>query len=402
MSRFASVSEEAGQQIIQEKDSKMTQKATRVAMSAFRSWMSARGHAISEDTISETELDSLLYQFYLEVRKQDGEMYVKTAYRGMRHGLQRYFKKLRNIDVINDSKFSRSSMAFTAQCVAMKKKGLAKVQHKEPICNSDMEKLYASNVFDINDPKSLQRKVFFEMMYYFCRRAMKNLRNLTKSSFVVKSDEHGVEYVEINIDEFEKNHGAFDPNYDGGIMYATGRDNCPVLSFKKYIDKLNTIDTFFQRPREHPNDTRPWFDNQVLGIRQLEKMMKRIGLDAGLSLTYTNHCIRSTCVSTLDEQGFEARHIMSVSGHRSESSIRAFSRTKIGTKRKMATSLAAPTLAKKVTSTIDVPVSTNPISNTPSLPPHVENIRIPYVRYQMFEPSTSRYEIPSMIMTLIK
>ena len=45
-----------------------------------------------------------------------------------------------------------------------------------------------------------------------------------------------------------------------------------------------------------------------------------------LSYQYTNHCIRATAVSLLDECNFEARHIMRVSGHRSESSIRSYSR----------------------------------------------------------------------------
>lgn len=40
----------------------------------------------------------------------------------------------------------------------------------------------------------------------------------------------------------------------------------------------------------------------------------------------TNHCIRVTAVSLLDECNFEARHIMRVSGHKSESSIRSYSR----------------------------------------------------------------------------
>ena len=102
MSRFATVSEETAKHIVEEKDSKKTQKATRVAMSAWRSWLTSRNHTVSEETITPEELDGLLYQFNLEIRKQDGGMYAKTAYRAMRHGVQRYFKKLRTLDIIND------------------------------------------------------------------------------------------------------------------------------------------------------------------------------------------------------------------------------------------------------------------------------------------------------------
>ena len=70
-------------------------------------------------------------------------------------------------------------------------------------------------------------------------------------------------------------------------------------------------------------------------------MMKNISVDAKLSIIYTNHCIRATSVSVLDECGIEARHIMSVSGHRSESSIRSYARTSIGIKRKMSENLTS-------------------------------------------------------------
>ncbi len=97
------------------------------------------------------------------------------------------------------------------------------------INDADMQKLHAFDLFGVNQPKSLQRKVFFELEYFFCHRAMANLWTLTTKSFVVKTDENGIEYVALDIEEFEKNHGAFDEDYNGGIMYATGSDNCPEV-----------------------------------------------------------------------------------------------------------------------------------------------------------------------------
>ena len=59
----------------------------------------------------------------------------------------------------------------------------------------------------------------------------------------------------------------------------------------------------------------------VVGKRSLGEMMKQISKQARLSKDYTNHSIRATAVTILDKSGFEARHIMALSGHRSESSI---------------------------------------------------------------------------------
>ena len=57
----------------------------------------------------------------------------------------------------------------------------------------------------------------------------------------------------------------------------------------------------------------------------LGTFMSSISKELKLSQKYTNHCIRATAVSLLDECNFEARHIMRVSGHKSESSIRSYS-----------------------------------------------------------------------------
>ena len=54
--------------------------------------------------------------------------------------------------------------------------------------------------------------------------------------------------------------------------------------------------------------------------------MSSISKELKLSQKYTNHCIRATAVLLLDECNFEAHHIMRVSGHKSESSIRSYSK----------------------------------------------------------------------------
>lgn len=64
--------------------------------------------------------------------------------------------------------------------------------------------------------------------------------------------------------------------------------------------------------------------------------------EAGLAnKSLTNHCIRSTCITILDQNGYEARHIMSVSGHKREESIKSYaSKTSTATKRQISDTLA--------------------------------------------------------------
>ena len=70
--------------------------------------------------------------------------------------------------------------------------------------------------------------------------------------------------------------------------------------------------------------------------------MSDLSVAAALSKTYTNHCIRATAIATLDQAGYEARHIMTVSGHRNEASIKRSSRdTSTNQKRKMSEAISS-------------------------------------------------------------
>ena len=122
-------------------------------------------------------------------------------------------------------------------------------------------------------------------------------------------------------------------------MYETEGPFCPVASLRH----LNPVNEFlFQRPKKTTPDSDVWYDNMVIGERYLGDM-KKISKEADLSKIYSNHSIRATAVTILDKSGFEAPHIMSVSGHRSESSIRSYSKTDEATKKRISETLTSAT-----------------------------------------------------------
>ena len=41
-------------------------------------------------------------------------------------------------------------------------------------------------------------------------------------------------------------------------------------------------------------------------------------------MEYTNHCIRATVITNLSNSGYEARHIIAVTGHRSETTVKQY------------------------------------------------------------------------------
>ncbi|XP_053390634.1 uncharacterized protein LOC128553491, partial [Mercenaria mercenaria] len=155
------------------------------------------------------------------------------------------------------------------------------------------------------------------------------------------------------VDEADKNHGAesrCDETIGEGKMYELPGDvNCPVASFEKYLSKLNPgIDCLWQRPLDSFELDGPiWYCMAPLGKGKLAGMMGDISNLAHLSKRYTNHCIRATSISELDRNGIEARHLVRVSGHKSEMSIRSYSRRLCDEKQQQISDTLAKALQKK-------------------------------------------------------
>lgn len=61
-------------------------------------------------------------------------------------------------------------------------------------------------------------------------------------------------------------------------------------------------------------------------INELSKFMPDISQNAVCSRKYTAHCLHSTAIQALNEEGFKIRHFMYMSGHRYEASVRSYNR----------------------------------------------------------------------------
>ena len=280
--------------------------------------------------LSKTDLNSLLRKFYTSARKCNGSLYSKNSLVGIRYGIARYLQQEKGLKITDDEAFSSANEAFSAVTTELKKLGKAKVNHHPEITKTDLQKLYSS--FDITQPKDLLYKCLFDIVFFLVRRGRENLREHTKSTFAVAVDSQSRKYVYQKEDELDKNHRADDSPYDtscDGRMYEKPESAlCPVKCFELYLSKLNPdIECLWQRPKETiSNDDPVWYCMAPLGKNTLGTFMKTLSKNANLSQEYTNHSIRATAVTLLDHSNFEARHIMRVSGHKSESSIRSYSR----------------------------------------------------------------------------
>ena len=298
----------------------------------------------------ETEdLADSLRKFYCAIRKQpkkDGTLqeYGKSSYLNIRACLQRHLSSPpynRKIDIKKDKEFQGSNQVLEGKLKIMKREGRDRTEHKKPITEEDLRKMYSSGTLGISNPESLQFKVFFEIALHFGRRGRENWRNMKKDSFEVKEDANGTEYVTIPFHELDKNHQDLDNKRQ--MMFAQpDKVSCPVRSFKLYLSKLHPeLDTFLQKPNPFYKKQNQWYSKVPLGVNTIGSIMKRISEKAETTYKYTNHCIRSTTTTVLQRAGMPAKDIMAVTGHRNQASLATYTEEPTDKERKnMSTILA--------------------------------------------------------------
>lgn len=205
LSRFARISAEELDVLDGQKDSKNTKRVIRRSVSLFREFL---GENCEFEGFTTEELDKSLRSFFASIRKTDGSELKKSSLTSIKYGICKYLKDECRIDVCNDNSFSSCRTTFKSKITDLKKKGKGSVDHKDEISSGDLQKLFCSDniAFDIDTPCGLQKKVWFEIMYFLCRRGQENLREMKKNTFAVAVNAAGRRYVYQTTDEADKNH----------------------------------------------------------------------------------------------------------------------------------------------------------------------------------------------------
>lgn len=271
---------------------------------------------------SDTELDDLLTKFYFACKKKDGSEYTSSSLSTIRYSLNRSMTKIigRNVDIVKNSIFNKSSDMFESVKTKLKRTGKANVTHTPTISYDDLQTI--NNMPD-NTPHCLQLKAWFLIQFHFIRRGVENSREMTRDYFEISEDNTGQKFAKPRKDELTKNHRQSDTDESiAGRMYATYDENCPVKVLEKYISKLSpTNDALWQRPRDSFTDQDDvWYTQQPVGVNTIAKFMRKICTFLDLKTTYTNHCPRATAITALGVD-FEENDIKSISGHKSNNAL---------------------------------------------------------------------------------
>jgi hypothetical protein len=197
--RFASVSDDARSKLLEGLTAKSTKASTKIGVGVFRSWITETGRNVTFEKVSRAALDTILQDFYMEVRNKKGEQYKSNSFKSIRHAINRHLQdnyEHGTIDIVNDTDFSESTKCFKAMIKENKKHGLGDTQHHEPLEVDDLKAVYKyfGSEFLTNNV-ILQEKVLFDLIIHLARRGRENLRELTKNHFKVYVDSKKCRYV---------------------------------------------------------------------------------------------------------------------------------------------------------------------------------------------------------------
>ena len=328
--RFAQSLDEADiDVIIRDRCPANTRRTTEKWVKALDDFVREKQLSIDIESCSREELAGVLTHFYLEVRRRDGQPYQRNSLLSCRASIQRHLTSLnRDFDLYKDKPFERANAALDGELKRLKREGeLQPTRHKPPLSTSDFEALqeYFSQSRP-DDAQHLTEKCWFFVTYHFSFRAREVQAGLRKTDLLLQKDQSG-EFFSLGTDFCTKNSQGGLKGGESKVSVGRIQDVQQVKAIKLLLSKLNpACDRLFQRAKLRVNAEDPtWFVAAPLGKNTLSEMMPRISEKAGLSQRYTNHSVRATAITRLSAAGVEARHIMAVSGHRSEQSLSSYS-----------------------------------------------------------------------------
>lgn len=264
--------------------------------------------------------------------------YHKNSMKNIRAAINRHIHDLaRDFDIVRDKEFRKANETLDGKLKKNLERGLSRpTKHKQIITINDLEKinsyLYSSN----EDPIILRFRVWYNIAMHFVTRGIEFHQQLQLDSFEFHFDENRNEYACLS-------HQMRQKNWQGGLdssdsisdkrMYSCEGDRCPVASLKLFISKTDPAATFlFNHIKREamswksPADLQLWYSNKSVKPYQFSRFMADVSKNASCGEIYTAHCLRATAIQAMSDAGFETRHIMYMSGHRNEASVRSYSR----------------------------------------------------------------------------
>ncbi|XP_069132874.1 uncharacterized protein [Argopecten irradians] len=273
----------------------------------IKEWLALHKMSNNIETMDAITLNNSLERFYVGASTRDGKPYTRSTLVGIRASMNRYMQALpigNLYSVLKSDVFASSNAVLEKLC--SRDKGRERTTIKKCLSSHDISKLMSSGVLSTCNPLSVVRKVWFDLTLHFGIKGKEAIRTLTKDSFILETDEKGLNYYRLNLEKempkIETFSEMHDWNWHMRMYEIPDSPHCPVRSMSLYVSKLGQVhDDFFQRAIESKQcNSRFWYLGPM-GHNTILKMMADISDSAGLSITYTNICLKATIAKMLSE-----------------------------------------------------------------------------------------------------
>jgi len=165
-------------------------------------------------SLNPSELGGFLKEFYQSIKDQaivNGEDEASgSPLLRLRSDLCEYFKKVMSIDITAGGDFSECNSVIDEQAPQLPKDGAPSAknavmkkhtrQRTFTFETNELRQIYMSEAMNLDQPETLQNKVFFDVCMYICNRGKDFLRLMTKTDFEVSTDQQGRRYVWLKYD----------------------------------------------------------------------------------------------------------------------------------------------------------------------------------------------------------
>lgn len=330
--RFPQLTEDEVDSFYAKANCQNTSKSTKTWLNAYLSWAELRNQRKDIENLSPAELNSVLGQFYAELKKKSGKDYEPESLAVMQASLDRHLKENGyTISIVRDPQFYSSNKILKGKATKLREEGKgSRPNASKALTWSEEIELWQDGKLGVHSPETLIHTVWFTLTQQMGLRGRQEHALADIDDFVFGKDENGVEYIQFNdLKPTKTRQGGLRMKRRSQLpkMFATNDSKCPVSVFKAYLShrpaKMKNSGPLYLAVIPKPK-TDVWYKAQKMGLSRIGDIMKRIVRGSEAELTgkrLTNHSARKTLVKKLDDANVPRAQIVSVTGHRNEKSL---------------------------------------------------------------------------------
>ena len=276
-SRFVSVGCSLDE-FVQHQENKNTFSKTQRDVSLLKKFLVSRNELREIENIDANDLDVLIANFLLQVRKKDGEQYEPTSLRSFVSSFDRYLRKKDYSSTIMEGKdFRKTKEVLVAKQKELKKEGKGnKPNAARMLTDEEVDILYGQDLLGCSSSEALINTIWLNNTQFFGLRGCQEHRDMGWGDVERKETADGTVFLEYSERQTKTRTGA-DPKDSRTVkpkMFAVvGSERDPVRAYDLYASKrpddLKTPDSPFYLAINHTTkavNTKPWFKSAPMGV----------------------------------------------------------------------------------------------------------------------------------------